>query len=117
MSTVVETQRRRRGHQFFPPKAAKLPALYATESVSTADKVVRAHYFVAGFDWWIVEYDPEECLAFGYACLNDPANAEWGYVSLVELERLVVGGFLVIERDVYWEPRTVRELDLPGRPF
>jgi len=117
VSTVLpETQRVRRGHRFYPPAAAGLPALYATEGVDTADKTVRVHYVAGGCDWWLVEYDPATGLGFGYACLGDPAGAEWGYVHLPELEAVCVHrGLVVVERDLHWTPRPVAELDLPGR--
>ena len=45
---------------------------------------------VSGGDWWLVEYDTEDRIAWGYACLGDPGCAEWGYVSLTELEAITV---------------------------
>lgn len=111
---MIETQRARRGHQFWPTKAVKLPALYSTEKVELADKVIRAHYFVAGCDWWLVELDATGT-AFGYVCLGDPDNAEWGYIDLTELEAVRVRGMFVVERDCHWQLKTVREAKLPGR--
>lgn len=122
---------RRRAHSLLPPAEAlaKVPALYATERAKAPDKVVHIHLFVGSCDWWLVELDPAEGLAFGYACLGDPANAEWGYVSLAELAALRLGvkvvmrselgdnwspaahGLpMVVERDLYWEPRQVRDV-------
>jgi hypothetical protein len=67
-----EPHRARRGHDSWPaPKVlAAIPALYATEEVAAADKVVHLHYFVGGCDWWVVEVDSIERphLAFGYVC-------------------------------------------------
>ena len=76
-----------RGHDFWPPAAvlAAIPPLYGTEKVSAVDKVVHLHYFTGACDWWVVELDPAERLAFGYVCLGDPAMAEWGYIALDEL--------------------------------
>lgn len=111
-----ETQKARRGHQFWPTKAANLPALYATETTTVYEKVIRAHYFVGGCDWWLVELDANG-KAFGYACLGDPDNAEWGYIDLNELEAVKVGGLFVVERDCYWKPVTVGEANLPGQAW
>jgi hypothetical protein len=48
---------------------------------------VYAHYFLGGSDWLVTEYDPDEDVAFGWACLNgDRQCAELGYTSLAELE-------------------------------
>ena len=123
----AETHRPERGHDFYPPAdvLAGIPPLYATEDIDTPDKGIHLHYFLGDLDWWVVEYDPVERLAFGYACLGDPDMAEWGYVSLVELEGLFeeFGGLgigvilppLLVERDLHWTPRTASEAHLPGR--
>lgn len=105
-TTLPETQRQRRGHGFYPTKAAKLPALYATESVPAEDKIIRAHYFLGGCDWYLVELDAETGLAFGFVNLGDPANAEWGYIDLTELEAVAVGPLRQpVERDMDWAPK------------
>ena len=116
-SALKETQRLRRGHAFYPDAklAASIPSPYATERVPVADKTIHLHYFAGGADWWIVEYDKATGEAFGYACIGDPAGAEWGWSDLTALEEVQVrGGLVVIERDLYWEPKTVREAGLPG---
>ena len=105
-SGVEETQRVRRGHRFYPVPADALPPLYATEDTDTADKTVGVHYFVGACDWWVVEHDPAEHLAFGYVCLGDPASAEWGYIHLPELETLnLYDGLVIVERDLDWTPQ------------
>ncbi len=122
--THPETQRSQRGHYFYPDPAtaALVPKLYATEATATRDKVIHLHYFVGGCDWWLVEYAEAEALGFGYVCLGDPVCAEWGLVSLVELEavRVPLGGAfdglsVVVERDLHWQPKTATEAHLPGR--
>src|SRR4051812_29433810 len=82
-----EPHRAWRGHDFWPSAdvLAAIPALDATEFVGEREKVVHLHYFVGGCDWWVVELDPGERLAFGYVCLGDPQMAEWGYIPLDEL--------------------------------
>lgn len=110
VTKLPQTQRRRRGHGFYPTAAAALPPLYATDNTPAADKMVRAHYFVGGYDWWIVEYNPADGEAYGYANLGDPQNAEWGYISLPELEALRIRGWQVVERDMHWEPKPFAEV-------
>jgi hypothetical protein len=113
----ADTQRDRRGHDFYPPTTvtAAIPPLYGTENVPVGDKVLHLHYFAAACDWWIAEYDPATGTAFGYACLGDPQNAEWGYVSLPELEQVNVHhGLLIVERDLDWTPVRAADADLPG---
>jgi len=80
---------------------AKIPKLYATESIPAKDKLIYEHFFIARSDWYIAEFDGRDIM-FGYAILNeDFQNAEWGYVSYQELRDINVRGFQV-ERDMDW---------------
>lgn len=108
--------RARRGHRFYPTAAelVGVPGLYETECVGLAEKVIALHFFGGSNDWWLVEYDRSEQTGFGYACLGDPAMAEWGYVDLKELEP-INAGLMVIERDLYWRPCRVADVRLPGQ--
>lgn len=66
------------------------PKLYAQDGKGL-QAIVHAHYFLGGSDWLVTEWDPEEDLAFGWACLGgDRQNAELGYVSLAELDSIRV---------------------------
>jgi hypothetical protein len=107
-----------RGHSLFPTadELATIPNLYKTERTPLADKTVVLHYFVGPADWWVVEYDPKDRLAFGFCCLGDREMAEWGYVSLDELavSKVRPGNWpmdMVVERDLYWTPIPFGELD------
>lgn len=111
-----ETQRKRRGHAFMPPKAVlgKIPPLYGTEDVAIVDKIVWVHYFCAAGDWYLAELSEEDHdFAFGYIKLaSDPQGAEWGYFALSELEQVNAhGGLVIVERDLHWEPRKFSEAD------
>lgn len=96
----------------FRPEGA--PALYEQDGKGY-DAIVAAHYFIGSSDWLITEYDPDQDIAFGWACLNgDRQNAELGYVSLTELEEVAVetsvqmNGIELgtveqkVERDAHW---------------
>jgi len=110
------------GADWFPLEA---PALYSTEEVEAKDKIVVARYVLGGSQWFIVEYDPETKLAFGYSILNgDSLNSEWGYVSMAELDELTVevrtefpetGQVYLwkvnVERDTDWEPVCAGEVE------
>ena len=131
---MIELHRAWRGHDFWPaPEVLEAsPALYATEGVAEADKVVYLHYFVGACDWWVVELDSIERpqLAFGYVCLGDPQMAEWGYIDLHELagifrapvvteveERASLHAYtvvppLIVERELGWTPRPAGEVIL-----
>ncbi len=84
----------------------KMPRLYSQEEV--ADPIVHAHYFhpMSSWDWWALEYDPEDKLFFG---LVKGFETELGNFSLEEMEGVKVMG-LGIERDLYWEPRPISEV-------
>ena len=66
------------------------------------------HYFIGGFDWWIVEKDADpdhagQVQAFGIADLG--MDAELGYISIPEL--LENGA----ELDLYYtEPKNIGEI-------
>lgn len=71
--------------------------------------IVHAHYFFGSCDWLITEYDPEQDEAFGWVCLGDPGNAEFGYISFAELEAVKVGPGFTVEFETDWQPRPLRE--------
>ena len=52
--------------------------------------------------WYILEYDPEQKLAFSY--VMGLAHDELGYTSLEELESIERPFGLTIERDLYFHP-------------
>lgn len=75
-----------------------IPALYATENVDFDHKIIYQRYHFAnpiqrkgmlydskGFNWLLAELDRKDNTAYGWACLNDEQNAEWGYVWLPEI--------------------------------
>jgi hypothetical protein len=106
---IVETQRKRRGHAFLPPKAVlkKVPALYGQEGAGES-ATVHVHYFLGGWDWYLTELDSD---GTGFGLVKSPMmpEGEYGYVSLQELEELRAGIF-VVERDLDWTPVPVGDL-------
>jgi hypothetical protein len=90
---------------------AQLPRLYSTEGIPIEEKIIYLHFFIAGSDWYVAEYDPSERVFFGFVVLNnDYRMAEWGYFSLDELIHLKIGP-LEVDRDLYWEPKKFRETE------
>jgi len=78
-----------------------IPKLYETEEVSLQDKLIYLHFFIAGSDWFISEYDGHD-LFWGYVILNgDYLNAEWGYISFKELRDLSISG-IEIDCELEW---------------
>ena len=132
---LTETHRAERGHDFYPPadQLAAIPPTLRHREHEDRRHVIHLHYLIPGraTDWWIAELDPATGLSHGYARLaGDDANAEWGYLSLPELEALHQPGGLDVreqtrpqwrivprilaERDPHWTPCTAAEADLPG---
>jgi hypothetical protein len=103
---MEETQRKRRGHNFLPPKSVNVPMIKTTTGIPMAEKSIPLHYFCAAGDWYIAEADFTTGEAFGYVKLAAmPDMAEWGYIDLNELEQLNVHhGLVIVERDMYWTP-------------
>jgi len=113
--TMNETQAERRGHTFLPAETT-IPALYSTEEVRAGNKMLTLHYFIGESHWYLCELDPTTGIGFGWAILSgNIQDAEWGYVSLEELETLNFRGFIV-ERDTDWNPCPAREV-LPPKAW
>ena len=102
----------KRGHQLMTEKvAATIPALYANENVADYDAVLaHAKLFspYSNWTWYITEMDPATGTCFG---LVDGLEREIGYFDLSELaETTVFGGVPAVERDLYWQPKTLGEI-------
>lgn len=98
-------------------RLAKIPRLYQTESVSLRDKLVHVHFFIAGCDWYVVEFDGDD-LFWGFAILNnDYQNAEWGYVSFSELKAIKLDGWLEVDCETkgVWKIRRACEVENIGK--
>ena len=80
----------------------KLPPLYATEKIATKDKIVKIKFFTpdSSWSWYVVEYDKEEKIFFGYVKGHYP---EWGYFCLAELQEATGPLGLHIERDLHFK--------------
>jgi hypothetical protein len=89
--------------------ASKMPPLYAQDGMG--DKAVAfGHWFSCwnGWDWYATEYDPDTQECFG---LVRGFATELGYFSLYEFEELnKQRGFELVERDIYWSPKTIGEI-------
>jgi len=87
-----------------------IPRLDSTDATPFSDKTIFARLFALGSaaTWLIAEYDPDERIAFGYADLfgqGSASGAEWGYVSIQELEELRFLGVPRIKVDSGFQPR------------
>ena len=102
----------KRGHQLMTQKLAEtIPALYANENVAGYDTVLAIAKLVSPYSnwtWYITEMDAATGQCFG---LVDGLEREIGYFDLTELaETTVFGDVPAVERDLYWEPRSIGEI-------
>jgi hypothetical protein len=83
----------------------RIPELYETENIPLDEKIIYRRYQVKelGYYWLIAELDKKSNIAFGYANLNNDDFAEWGYISIDELD--LCGA----ELDEGWKPCKFRE--------
>ena len=103
-----------RGHELMTKELEeKIPALGASQNVEDCDDAV-AHVKLfspySSWTWYVTEWEAETGLCFG---LVEGFDTEWGYFGLKELaEATVFGGVPAIERDLYWEPKTIGEITM-----
>ena len=94
-------------------RLAEIPKLYETENTTLKDKLIHLHFFIAGCDWYIAEYDGED-LFWGFAILNnDYEMAEWGYISFSEMKALKLNSWLEVDCEIEeaWEVRKASEIE------
>ena len=82
--------------------------LYSQENEE--DPLIIAKFFdpCGSASWYITEYDPEQKTAFGF--VTGLGTDELGYVSLEEMEAISRPHGLTIERDLYWKPCKLSEV-------
>jgi len=90
--------------------AKTIPSLYANENSSHAEAIAHVKFFspYSGWTWYGMEYDGEDTfygLVIGF-------EREFGYFSLSELEGLagMNGQLPLVERDLYFQPKPVSEI-------
>ena len=102
----------RRGHQLMTRTLAKqIPPLGANDVADPGDVLVPAKLFspYTGWRWYIAEWDARTGRCFG---LVQGFETEFGSFDLTELsEATVLSGVPAVERDLYWTPKTVGEID------
>ncbi len=95
-------------HDLMPEAIAQtIPPLYGTEHGS--DPVARVKWFTpdSSWSWFVTEFDHETRVCFG---LVDGHETELGYFSLDEIEEVRGPMGLRVERDLYWVPTPLSQL-------
>jgi len=88
-------------------KRKEIPKLYEQEN-NGGDAVAYIKFFTpdSNWTWYATEFDGEDQF-FG---LVDGFCKELGYFSLTELDSARGPMGLKIERDLYWKPKTLKEI-------
>ena len=65
-----------------------LPKLYATENIKLEEKILQVRYRStnSNWEWYLIEYDKDKKLAFGYVIGVE--DREFGYFSLEEFQEV-----------------------------
>ena len=94
--------------QLLPQEIAeRLPPLYSQEEQGeNAIAIVKFFTPWTGWTWYASEYDPAERRCFGVIVGQE---REYGYFCLDEIEAIRGPGGLTIERDLYWQPKPLKE--------
>ena len=95
-------------------RLSRIPNLYETEHLPLMEKTIWLHFFVAGCDWWVAEFDGNDTF-FGFVILNnDLEMSEWGYFRLSELKSVTIGGWLEVdcELEEFWQVRCAFEVEM-----
>lgn len=100
------------GHQLMTKELGDaIPMLGANENVKDYDTVLApAKLFspYSNWTWYITEWEAKTGLCFG---LVEGFETEIGYFDLSELAEVTVFGSVpAVERDLYWNPRTLGEI-------
>lgn len=83
-------------------RITNMPTTYETDGQGE-DAIAYLHYFVSGFDWYVVEKDMlhEQLQAFGLVRMWE---SELGYININELRENQV------QLDMYWEPKPLKAI-------
>jgi hypothetical protein len=107
----METQRAKRKHLLVTQEIRDtLPPLYNSEKHPEKEAIAMVKFFspYSQWTWYAIEFDGVDT----FWGLVDGFEMEYGYFSYSELEAVsVFGGVPAVERDCYWSPRPVKEIE------
>jgi len=95
----------------------QIPALYAQDNKGD-EAIAYAKYFCGGWTWYATEFDHDDTdgevgRCFGKVYSDLEPDGELGYFSLAELASIQVRGFMVVERDIHFEPTPLKDCKNP----
>lgn len=91
----------------------KLPKLYATDGLPNEERMVVAKFFdpYGSWTWYVLEGEEQEDGDWLFFGLVEGFEKEFGYFSLRELESSEKFGRQRIERDKYFDPVPLTEVN------
>jgi len=88
---------------------AQIPRFYTQEENEDPLAIVKLFTPDSNWTWYVIEYDPDAQLAFGYVV---GLEQELGYFSIRELMGIRGPLGLRIERDLHWSPRALSQIQM-----
>lgn len=96
------------------PEGIEIPALGSTSEISIREHVAFVKLFCpyGVYTCFILEYNPKSRVAFALVTLNGE-DWEFGSVSIAEMESITLfnGMVLAMERDLYFEPTSLADIE------
>ncbi len=83
------------------------------ESAKDPLVIVKLFDIAGSASWYLIEFDPNEKIAFGY--VTGLEFDEWGDVYIPELEAISLFGIPRIERDIHFVRKSISEIMRAGK--
>lgn len=103
----TEVNRSQRGQDFY---CLELLSKQESPDMDSRDMSVLAHYFGGPVDYFVLDFDAQTGIGWGFVSLGNPDYAEYGPFYMKDVETMRVGFGAVLERNRHWKPVTIREL-------
>ena len=85
--------------------------LYSQEGKGKRALCLAKFFLCSGaWTWYILEADVDEGMAYG-VIINGNGEGEYGYINLAELQDLSTKMGLTVERDLYYKPQSIGQID------
>lgn len=89
-----------------------VPNLYAQDGLGD-DAIVHLKFFIDSWTWLLTEIDQETGRAFGKVFSSLCPEGELGYFSLIELSESKGSIGHGVERDQYWDKKSLKDCKNP----
>lgn len=83
--------------------------LYSTEN--SEEKKIICKFFFGAFTWYVIEGERQGGDWIFFGIVDNAGEREYGYFSLKELEGATWHGWHCVERDMYFEPQVIKNIN------